>query len=267
MGQQLQGKNTRVLFGIMSAELIKSNSNSNLVLPPIDVQVTLTAAVPWATAAQISAGTQPISVTALSGPIAKGCVLALKAGTAIRRVTLAAHAKTGDTTLTILPIVLPAGTSTTRAAEPAIAATGATLHKGLIQLRGGKKASIDIKAEDEEVLTFTDLQLGEIDLGQSGYKTGSIKSKSASFPYEALVDPDDIGYSMAANAAASSSQALVYARLIFPPGEGYTLGELYQGQAELVGWNVDLSPESYVMCKTEIKFRGGAQRFAAVEEA
>jgi hypothetical protein len=267
MGQRLQGKNTRVLFGIMSAELLKSNSASGLLLPPSNVQVSLTAAVPWATAADIDAGTQTIAVAALPGPIARGCVLALKTGTVVRRVTLAKHAKTGDQSLVILPVILPEGTLPARAALPAIAATAATLHKGLIQLRGGKKADIDIKAEDEEVMTFTDLELGEPDLGFSGFKTGAIKSKAASFPYEALVDPDDIGYSMAANAGASGSQTLVYARLILPNGEGYSRGEVYQGEAELVGWKVTLTPESFAMCSTEIKFRGKVERFDALEEA
>lgn len=266
MGQNLSGRNTRVLMGLVSAELLRSNSASGLLVPPVDVTVTTTAAKPWATPADIAAGFQSLAVTALTGPLPKGAVLALRSGARIRRVTVAQHVATGAVSVPVLPII-PSDLSSTAALLllNAVPSGAVATHKGLFQLRGGKKADLSIKAEDESVQVFTDLLIGEIDTGTSGYKTGTIKSKEGEIPLEGLVDPDDIGYMMLGNAATSGQSAYVFTRLVLPPGEGYDIGESYEGLAELVGWDVMASADAMVSFKTQVKFRNAIKRTNALE--
>ena len=255
MATQLQGKLTRVSIGIMPDELTLATSVSGLLVPPPDVTVALSGAVSAATQAQQTAGVQTIGVAALSGPIGKGTCLAFESGNIVRRVTLVDHAKTGDTTLRVYPLVL------------AIDAAAVADHRGLLQLKGGKKADFDIKAEDESVMTFTDLLPGEIDYGTDGFKTGAIKSKEWMIAYEALTDPTDIGYDRMANAGASGSSLRVYCRVMLPIAPGFSAGETYEGVADLVGWKQTLSAENFVSYSTEIKGRGACKRTPAVQAA
>jgi hypothetical protein len=117
------------------------------------------------------------------------------------------------------------------------------------------------------VQTFTDLLEGELDRGFDGFKTGAIKNKEWSIPYESLTDPTDLGYDRMANVAASGSGGRAYVRVTLPNGPGFSRGEVYQGEADFVGWNVMLAADGFVKFKTEIKGRGACERFSAVPSA
>jgi hypothetical protein len=240
-----QGVQTRVLFGLLTAQSILANDATGILLPPPDVTVTLSAAAAVASAAEILAGFQVLTVTALTAGIAKGTRLLFKSGGQNFSATLVDDAITAGTAIRVQPLT------------KAIPNASVAAHQGLIQLVGGKSANFKIASQDDSFTTFTDLAIGQISNSLSGYKQGTIKSSEWSVDYETAVSPTDISFSRIRFAAAQASAGvLAYVRHMKQIPAGYISGESAEGYVALEGYDETVQSEGTVMVKTQMRGRG-----------
>ena len=240
-----QGVGTRVFFGLLTSEAIIANDATGLLLPPPNVSVTLSAAAPVASAADVLAGFQTLAVTALSAGVAKGTRLLFTSGTLFFTATLVADGLTAGASIVVEPLTrtIPTG---------AVAA-----HKGLIQLVGGKSANLQITSEDDTFTTFTELALGVVSNALSGFKTGTIKSSEWMVDYDTAVSPTDISFSRIRYAAVQAAAGcLAYVRHMKQVPIGYATGESCEGYVALEGYDENVQSEGTVTVKSKMKGRG-----------
>ena len=240
-----QGVGTRVFFGLLTSQMVLANDATGILLPPPDVSITLSAAASVAAAADVLAGFQTLSVTAITAGIAKGTRLLFNSGTRYYAATLVADALVAGASILVQPLSqsIPTG---------AVAA-----HKGLIQLVGGKSANLKITSADDSFTTFTALPLGSISNALSGFKTGTIKSSEWMVDYDTAVSPTDISFSRIRYAAVQAASGCVaYVRHMKQVPVGYSAGDSCEGYVQLEGYDETVPSEGTVTVKSSMKGRG-----------
>ena len=240
-----QGVGTRVFFGLLTSQMVLANDATGILLPPPDVMITLSAAASVAAAADVLAGFQTLSVTAITAGIAKGTRLLFSSGTRYYAATLVADALVAGASILVQPLSqsIPTG---------AVAA-----HKGLIQLVGGKSANLKITSADDSFTTFTALPLGSISNALSGFKTGTIKSSEWMVDYDTAVSPTDISFSRIRYAAVQAAAGCVaYVRHMKQVPIGYSAGDSCEGYVQLEGYDETVPSEGTVTVKSSMKGRG-----------
>jgi hypothetical protein len=222
------GVQTKIYFTVMPDEL--------LALPeltaPVDVPITTTGA--------IVALDPAVDVTALAGPVPAGTPIALQVGTGNTATKLtvytAAHAKTGDTELAILPA----------AGALATAATGTYKAKQL--LSGGTTSSRQIQNQNTET-----------DVYQEGlaFKSGIVTGASWNISYTANALPLDDGYYRINYAGVNAiAGAHGYIWLEEPKPAGKTKGATTRGLVQLENFNSEFPAAGIVTFTTNFLGRG-----------
>lgn len=247
-----QGSQTRVFFGIMPQESLLLYESTKIMVPPPNVVVTLSAAATIATAAQITAGFQPLAVTALTGPIAAGTPLVFRSGTLTFYVYLVGDAKTGDISLRVSPL------------EVAIPTAAVAQHRGIIQMVGGTAANGKIEVEDESVMVFTDKPLGLVSDELSGFMDGSAKSAKWSLDYESNCDPTDPTLGRLTYAGLNATNGVkAYVRKMNQPPVGYQTGDTLEGFVSVMGYEETNSADGIIKIKATLMGRGAPKRLRA----
>jgi hypothetical protein len=227
---------TKIFFTVMPDEL--------LALPtletPQDVAIALTAAIAVPTTPD---PVQSIGVTALTGPVPAGTAIPLTwtdATLGVQRsvVYTAAHAKTGDTNLVILP------------ATEAVPSDATGTYVALLLLQGGTTSNEQIQNQDQTVKIYQD-EFG------SFFDDGMMVGANWQLTYSFNHLSDDLGYYRLAYAGALAGggvRGYVKRELEAPPE--HSTGKSIEGLVDLMEWSAQAEANGLVTGQTTFKGRG-----------
>ena len=236
LNQLHPGSKTQTRIGIIPASLLALDP----ITRPPDVTVTLGAA--------ITAGALTATVTALTGPIAKGVTLFFTSGvegTAVLGIVrLTAEAKQGETALAIAP------------AANAIANGSVASHLGVICVRGLTSTGFSIANQEQ---TAAEIQCDEDAVAGAlvGYAEGTVSSASWSAPLSGNVRDNTVGYQMLKMAAALAVDGVyVWFEHEITPLGGYSKGSLDSGVAQILQFDATSSADGFVTFSSNAAGRG-----------
>lgn len=187
-------------------------------------------------ASGITSGATTITVAALTGAIGGGTPLTFNNGTNSLTVYLAADAKIGDTTLTILPTTA------------ALTGSSTAMYKAKLRLLGGTQLSADINANRTSVLVFED---------PLGYEDGAIVSQSWQLPWTGNLLSDDQAFRRVFYAASMAIAGReLYVWQTDPPPAGFTVGDGLKGPCVAMNFKKSLQSTQIVTFSTDFMGQG-----------
>lgn len=230
------GVKTKFYFSVMPDELLAAD----LIVPPTDVSITVSEV--------IEADEDELTVSVpLTGPIPAGTPIPLTVGTGAAARTLkvytAAHARTGDTKLAIVPVTIEQIQRAMKSLTATDFATGSTgSYKAKLLLKGGTQSSKQIQNQNTETKIY-----------QEGlaFNTGLITGAGWTVSYTSNVLPLDDGYYRMNYAGVNAIEGVHgYLWLEEPPPIGFSRGSGTAGLVQLENFNTELPADNLVTYTT-----------------